>query len=233
MHDAMMKMEEIRELKNTLLDTVKAEVAKGVQCVDTKEAGEVIDMIKDLAEAEKCCMEACYYTKIVEAMDETSEDVYGYNNRRYSNGRYAPKGRGRMMGYNPTMMQMPYMMDYLDDPEDFEYRMGYSGQGGNSGSRSGSMGGRGNRSQSGSRGGSYGYDGGDGRYGMPYRQYRDSRRYYTETHSPEAKQDMDAYASEHVGDTITSIREIWKDADPEMRRKLKNDFTKLVDEMKV
>lgn len=229
MHDMMAKMEEIRELKNTLLDAVKLEVSKGVQCVDTKEAGEVIDMVKDLAEAEKCCMEACYYTKIVEAMDETSEGVYGYNNRRYSNGRYAPKGRGRMMGYNPTMMQMPYMMDYLDDPDGFEDRMGYSGQGGrSSGSYSGGRGG--NRSQSGSR---YGYDAGDGRYGMPYRQYRDSRRYYTETHSPEAKQDMDAYASEHVGDTITSIREIWKDADPAMRRKLKDDFSKLVDEMKV
>ena len=230
MHEMMAKMEEIRELKNTLLEAVKSEVAKGVQCVDTKEAGEVIDMVKDLAEAEKCCMEACYYTKIVEAMDETSEDVYGYNNRRYSNGRYAPKGRGRMMGYNPTMMQMPYMMDYLDDPEDFEDRMGYS-----SNSTRGGRSGRSNRSQSGSRmsSGSYGYDGGDGRYGMPYRQYRDSRRYYTETHSPEAKQDMDAYASEHVGDTITSIREIWKDADPEMRRKLKNDFSKLVEEMKV
>lgn len=228
MHDVMAKMEEIRELKNTLLQAVKTEVAKGVQCVDTKEAGEVIDMVKDLAEAEKCCMEACYYSKVVEAMTD-DEEVYGYNNRRYKNGRYAPKGRGSMMGYNPTMMQMPYIMDYLDDPEEFEYRMGYSGQGGRGSSRGG------NRSQSGSRmsGGSYGYDGGEGRYGAPYMRYRDSRRYYTETHSPEAKEDMNAYASEHVGDTLTSIREIWKDADPSMRRKLKEDFTKLVDEMKV
>lgn len=227
MHEIMMKLEEIRQLKNTLLDAVKSEVAKGVQCVDTKEAGEVVDMIKDLAEAEKCCMEACYYTKVVEAMSEGGEeDIYGYNSRRYANGRYAPKGRGRVMGFNPTMMQMPYIEDYLDEMREPDYRMGYSG---------------GNRSQSGSRGGNYGggSSGGrmgypyDERYGMPYRQWQDSRRFYTETHSADAKRDMDTYASEHVGDTIASIREIWKDADPTMRRKLKDDFTKLVKEMEV
>lgn len=230
MHEIMMKLEEIRQLKNTLLDAVKAEVAKGVQCVDTKEAGEVVDMIKDLAEAEKCCMEACYYTKIVEAMDEAGEeDIYGYNNRRYSNGRYAPRGRGRVMGFSPTMMQMPYMEDYLtSDTQDSDFRMEYSG--GNR-SQSGSRGSYGGGSNSGGRMGySYGYD---DRYGMPYRQWQDSRRFYTETHSADAKRDMDTYASEHVGDTIASIREIWKDADPTMRRKLKEDFSKLVKEMEV
>ena len=36
------------------------------QCVDTHEMGEVIDMIKDLAET-------CYYVSIVEAMEDKED----------------------------------------------------------------------------------------------------------------------------------------------------------------
>ena len=48
-----------------------------------------------------------------------------------------------------------------------------------------------------------------------------SRRYYTETKSPSKKYEMDAKANEYVGETASAMRDIWRDADPEMRRKLK------------
>ena len=49
--------------------------AKGKEGVDTKEMGEVIDMVKDLAEAEKAVWEKCYYECIVESMKEEEEEA--------------------------------------------------------------------------------------------------------------------------------------------------------------
>lgn len=71
-----MHMAKIGELKTELVDCLKSEFAKGLSCIDTKEAGEVTDMIKDLAETERNCYEACYYKSIVEAMEDAR---YGYN----------------------------------------------------------------------------------------------------------------------------------------------------------
>ena len=42
---------------------------------------------------------------------------------------------------------------------------------------------------------------------------------------------MDRHANEHVMDTIATIREIYKAADPELRTRIKGDLTKLVGEM--
>lgn len=113
----MEKLKDINEIKHTLVDAVKAEVAMGVQNVDTAELGAVVDMIKDLAEAEKACMEACYYETVTEAMSDDGEG-YGYDRWRYSSGRFAPKGRGsRTYGYLPGADMRP------DEPR--EWPMGY------------------------------------------------------------------------------------------------------------
>ncbi len=116
------KLEKISEMKDNLISCMDSVMSRGISEVDTKEAGEVIDMIKDLAEAEKACMEAKYYKSVIEAMDEYEPDNerMGYNNRRYSNGRYAPSGMGSVMGYHN--MNAPYYIDkYMDDN-----RMGYT-----------------------------------------------------------------------------------------------------------
>lgn len=107
----MEKMKELGELKHSLIDIAKAEVAKGVKEIDAKELGEVVDMIKDLAEAEKACMEACVYSSMME--DDGGERM-GYGRWRYASGRFAPKGRGRR-GYTPEkMMPEPWPMGYDD-----------------------------------------------------------------------------------------------------------------------
>lgn len=100
----MEKLKDLSEIKHDLIDAVKAEVAKGLKEVDTEELGEVVDMIKDLAEAEKACIEACYYETVTDAMtEEDGGERRGYDRWRYASGRYAPKGRGTY-GYTPMHM---------------------------------------------------------------------------------------------------------------------------------
>ena len=44
---------------------------------------------------------------------------------------------------------------------------------------------------------------------------------------------MDEKANEYVGETVSTICDIWRDADPEMRKKLKAEFVKLANEMNI
>ena len=92
-----MHIKNIHCIIEKLAETTKVELDKGIENVDTKEMGEVADIIKDLAEAE-------YYAKISKAMDEAEygEDYdymgaydeherKGYRGqRRDSKGRYSP-----------------------------------------------------------------------------------------------------------------------------------------------
>lgn len=225
--------DEICELKKDLVKIFASELhTKGVNDLDTKDCAEVADMIKDLAEAEKACMEACYYETIVKAMEKADEEDdddgrMGYNSRHYANGRFAPKGRGSRMGYMPDMMmQYPYLYGYTNDPDGFEnernQRMGYQNSG------------AGNRSQSGSR---MGYDDwdwdpdDDPKQSREYNEYKRAKRHYTESKSPSDKQRMDEHAMKHMNQAIDSFREMWKDADPTMRKRMKTDLTALVGEM--
>ena len=73
----------------------------------------------------------------------------------------------------------------------------------------------------------------DSKHGQIFDDYMKYKRYYTETKSPSQKDEMDAKANEYVGETVSSIRDIWRDADPEMRRKLKAEFVKLANEMNI
>lgn len=63
-------LHDICELKESLIALVKTEFASGLENVDTHEAGEVVDMIKDLYEAEKDAAKTCYYQTVIEAMDK-------------------------------------------------------------------------------------------------------------------------------------------------------------------
>lgn len=192
------KISELCEMEKRLVEAAQAELSKGVENVDTKEFGEVIDMIKDLAETKKFCMEAHYYKLVSEAMEDAGEmpEVYpealGYRN-------------SRRMGYRPMVDQEPYIYDYL----------------------------RGNMN------GSSGYGDGrntdredwDGRHSRAYNEYRMARRHYTQTNSPSDKEEMAAHANEHVMETIATMRDIWKNAEPEHRKRMKQDIQNLLNEM--
>lgn len=125
-----MHIERIHKMQECLTEKAVNEFEKGIENVDTSEMGEVVDMIKDLAEAE-------YHSIISKAMkkaDEEEEEYdkellrslkaeYGeesgrryYDHYRYANGRFAPKGKGTYRrGYEePPYYHMP--INY-NDPE--------------------------------------------------------------------------------------------------------------------
>lgn len=123
----MDKLKDINEVKHALIDAVKMQVSSGIDKVDAGELGEVIDMIKDLASAEKDCMEACYYEAVTEAMDEDGEGRMGYDRWRYASGRFAPKGRGsRAYGYLPSGERMAPEPSDTYDSVPVNRRMGYT-----------------------------------------------------------------------------------------------------------
>ena len=200
-----MELEPIKEMCKKLEEAVKHELSKGIENVDAKELGEVVDMIKDLYEAKEKLVKACYYKQIMEAMEEhdfddeeeiMDEGRKGYRGRsRDSMGRFTSRrGRGRgRRGYEEPMM-------YDEDWEDMEYmrdmdrpmgRMGYSGSGSSGGNMGGSRGGQsssgmsGGSSMGGSRGNSDGGRGQSSRSENARRGYEESKM--MQDGSPESK----------------------------------------------
>ena len=109
-------MHRIKKMKEKLIE----EAQNRMQNMDggsIEQMGQIVDMIKDLSEAEKACLEAEYYDAVIDAMDSGS-DRYGYTGQGGSGD-----GRsGNRSGYRD-----PYMME-----EDGEGgRMGYRNQYGN------------------------------------------------------------------------------------------------------
>lgn len=255
MSDREDKLKELLKIKDKLIDAVTMEFAKGVQSVDVAETGAVIDMIYDIAKAEKNCYEAEYYKAIVEAMEEAEEE---HEHERYGYTRYPKRP---MPWYKPMVDREPYIDAYLEDPEFGEnMRMGYSGgRGGNTGGgRSGGRGGRsgGSNPSGGNSGGDSGGSGGRGgggrsgyseaeyaeeelndmmmrdmRYGKPFNDYRTSKRHYTQSKSQTDKNEMTSHANEHIADMISTTREMWKDADAELKKQMKASLTGLLGEM--
>lgn len=98
-------MHRIKKMKEKLIE----EAQNRMQNMDggsIEQMGQIVDMIKDLSEAEKACLEAEYYDSVIDAMD--GDDRYGYDDRG---------GSGNRQGYREQ-----YMMDDRGDRGD---RMGY------------------------------------------------------------------------------------------------------------
>lgn len=140
-----------------------------------EEAYYFADIVKDLGEAMKGEAEAAYYKCIAEEMHEFKEQkecllkmgipteeiaLMGYDNWRYSSGRFAPKGSGSYRPKSSGYSGEYPMWDEVFDPmmhDGMEKPYGYSGNGSNSGGQGGS----GNSGSSGS-GRSSGQGGGRG-----------------------------------------------------------------------
>lgn len=236
MEELKMKISRICNLKDQFLTAAESEMAKGTECVNTHEMGAVVDMIKDLCEAEEKLYKACYYKSIVEAMDEEEEKQelmmkigmggegrMGYDNWRYDSGRFAPKGHGHRSGYRPgEEVDETWMMaeGFGENPwESMGYSSGQSGGGSTGRSSQGSMGSNGRM----------GYTGSD--RGYKYDRYRQARMGYHESKDATHKEHMDASAREYVVDIAESVKEMWKDADPAMRKEIKNKFVALTSEL--
>lgn len=226
MHKTMEKADKICDMMSKIMCAMSDQINTGIQNVNTNEAGQVIDMIKDLSEAEEKCWKACYYKYIVKAMKEEEEyaeklppeERRGYDHWRYSSGRYAPTGHGHYSsGYRPmdegwaeVMHTEPWM------------NMGYNVR------KDGMMRDGQNRSEH-ATSDRYGYT--PSMRGMKYDNYTRARRGYDEHKDAHSKTQMDESAKEYVVDMAESVREMWRDADPALRKEIKNHFVALTGEM--
>lgn len=203
----------IHDMLEDVSEAASTELAKGTEQINTKEFGDVIDMIKDLTEAEKNKMEACYYKSIIEAMEESEygED-YDYEGRMgYSRG----GRRGGRRGYNQPMMYDDRYDDYMDG------RMGYSngayGGGSRGMSRNGySQGGRSN--QGGNR---------SSRYGFSHDEYMQQKQ----SHNAKTPEDIKARADmieDRMDDLYDMFKEEVQDMSPEEKQLWKSKLNRII-----
>lgn len=76
-------VEKIKEIKDEFLKLMEQDVRqRGAENANIKFHGELADIVKDLAEAEKSCWEAEYYRTVIEAMDKGSSSSSGYTDAR-------------------------------------------------------------------------------------------------------------------------------------------------------
>lgn len=114
-----MHIERMHKMIECLCEKAWAEMESGIERVDTAEMGQVIDMIKDLNDAE-------YKAVITKTMQEYEEDGEEsrrfYDHYRYTDGRFAPKGKGTRRGYteSPYYFQTPDMYHEWDSRSDAE-----------------------------------------------------------------------------------------------------------------
>lgn len=139
-----MHVERIHKMQECLTEKAVNELEKGVENVDTSEMGQVVDMIKDLAEAEYRSIISKAMKKADEEEEEYDKELlrslkaeYGeesgrryYDQYRYANGRFAPKGHGTRRGYEePPYYHMPVNyndMEYMRDMDKSRGKMYYS-----------------------------------------------------------------------------------------------------------
>lgn len=130
-----MHIKRIHEMEEKLTEIALCEINKGIECVNTAEMGAVIDMIKDLACAEKDAREAKemekeeedekkeneYFLKMLkeEYGDEEGEKrFYSGQPRSRTSGRFMRRGDGRRRGYEePPYYHMTPDMMREHDPE--------------------------------------------------------------------------------------------------------------------
>ena len=202
-----MHIKNIHCMIEKLAEVAKCELDRGIENVDTKELGEVADIIKDLSEAE-------YYAKISKAMDESEYgkdyDEYGaYDEPRYYRGQ--PRdSRGRYMrrGYEMTPeMYHKYPAEHYRDMDREHGRMYYTEGGANMGE------GTGNSPRMYSE---MGRDRREGRSGMSRRTYMETKEMGKE-HGEKMKT-LEQYMKELSAD----VTEMIQDASPEEKAMLKN-----------
>jgi hypothetical protein len=84
-------VEKIKANKDRVLAYMETRLAQPQ--MNVREMGELADIVKDLAEAEKYCWEAQYYRTVTEAMED-NEDVANYTVMKYDDGNNARRGYG-------------------------------------------------------------------------------------------------------------------------------------------
>lgn len=204
-------MEHLKRMKEKLVNCVETEINGNLECTNTQELGEAVDMIKDLSEA-------IYYVTITEAMEgkgkyghETSKHNYNYypnDNVMYYPGNdtmYA-SGKGGYMTtrytggmYDKSDYMNPHYPDHnrYYQPPHYPSEPIYSG-----------------------RDMEY-----DGRSPIARRRYMDSKRMNDKNSQ---MRELEQYTQELTNDLVDMI----KDASPEEKQLLQQKITLLASKIK-
>ena len=234
-----MDIKMMHEMIEKLTECAKYEIDKGVEAVDTKEMGEVTDIIKDLAEA-------MYYRTLVEAMKESEYgedyDEYGpmddgrrgYRGQpRDSMGRFrSRRGRGVRRGYEEPVYRMTPEM-YRRMPMEWERDMDREGmgrmyytEGGNmSGGSTGGTRGYSERGEGGQYSSRMQRDSREGRSGMMRRGYMEAKEMGKD--KGEKMKELEEYMKSMAEDLTEAI----EGASPEERTMAKQKLQVLVSKM--
>ena len=212
-----MHIKNIHSMIEKLSECAKCELDKGIESIDTKEMGEVAEIIKELCEAE-------YYAKISKAMDEydfeDAEEIMDDGRRGYRGQPRDSRGRYMRRGYQKMMPEYYRDMD-MDDG-----RMYYTSANASQGSQGGSSG------QS-SGGSSMGYSDGmmrdsrEGRSGQSRRSYMETK----EMHKGNTQQDKDMKLKEldkYMNELSSDISEMIHDSSNEEKTMLKQKLNGLI-----
>lgn len=224
-----MHIERMHKMIECLTEKAFAEIENGLEAVDTCEMGQVIDMIKDLNEAE-------YRAVIVKSMkkaDEEEEELekellrvlreeYGedggrryYDRYRYENGRFAPKGRGTRRGYEepPYWHMTPEMYREMEHDRDMDRPSGRMYYTEPKMTPDGGM-----------------RDRREGKSGMSRRSYMESK----ELHKGNTPEDKDAKMRDlekYMKELSEDMAELISDMTPEERTMTKSKLSTLVSKM--
>lgn len=212
-----MDMYRIHDMLEEVSEVASTELAKGTDKVDTEEFGEVVDMIKDLTEAEKNKWQSCYYKSIVEAMENADygEDYdwkgmidedrtgyrtgrMGYNRKRDSLGRYAYGSS------NMGMMEDPRYIEYMDG------RLGYS-----------------NGAYGGGRRNQYSSSGMGSRYGYSHDEYM-QKKHEMKGNDPETMKKRTKMLDEHMDEMYEMFKEEVQDLTPEEKQMWKAKLNRII-----
>lgn len=230
-----MHVKNIHSILEKLAECAKMEAEKGIEQLDTKEMGEVVDMIKDLSEAE-------YYSRIAVAMAKAEEDEkkeeeyilkslkeeYGEEDgeRRFYRGQPRSKTSGRFMrrgdgrrSYTPYYHMTPEMYhehepEYYRDMDRSEGRMYYTP-------------GKADSAQNSSDNRRMGYgevlfnDGSGTRYERAKRNYTETKELH-KGNTAEDKQVKMKELEKYMSELGTDITEMISDASNEEKTLLKN-----------
>lgn len=229
----------LKELCEKIVKMVSTEFERqNIEEIDTHEMYEIADIIKDLAEAKKYTVEACYKKYLLGVM-EKNEDYYGdtwdedgawdEQGRRYYGGKSRSKtsnrssmgrGDGRRMGYDEKYMPMDIDMYREDDREkmkEIDKKMGrrfYTESMPMSNMNSSSM--NGNNSN-----GNNSRDSREGRSGMSrmkYYEHKDSADAQTKMHDLE----------DYMKDLSSDVTEMLVGATPEQKQMVKQKMQVLM-----
>lgn len=201
-------MEQLKQMKEALMQSVQGQVYGNLEKVDAKELGEAIDMIKDLSEA-------IYYCTITEAMDEGAGEKSG-------------KGQHGTMYYRDNMTPMyhhPYPIEYYDPRYRSNYSMYDSGSNSNAGTAHAQF-------MRGYRDGMVIYpydqmrDPKEGRSGQHRKMYMEGK--FTHKDKTKQMQELEQYMQELTSD----MTEMIADASPEEKQLLQQKISMLAQKIK-